>query len=85
MLPWTTVMLAGPVMLGAMLPAETANVMLLVTMPALLLATSEYVPLSATCALTMDKLLLEFFGMLHEAMGSVRPTALHGFPPGRPR
>jgi hypothetical protein len=33
----------------------------------------------------MDKLLLEFFGLLHEAMGSVRPTALHGFPPGRPR
>ena len=33
----------------------------------------------------MDKLLLELFGMLHEAMGSVRPTALHGFPPGRPR
>ena len=33
----------------------------------------------------MDKLLLEFFALLHEAMGSVRPTALHGFPPGRPR
>jgi hypothetical protein len=33
----------------------------------------------------MDKLLLEFYGMLHEAMGSVRPAALHGFPPGRPR
>jgi hypothetical protein len=34
---------------------------------------------------TMDKLLLEFFALLHEAMGSVRPTALHGFPPARPR
>jgi hypothetical protein len=33
----------------------------------------------------MDKLLLEFFGMLHEAMGSVRPATLHGFPPSRPR
>src|ERR1700676_1909057 len=33
----------------------------------------------------MDKLLLEFFGLLHEAMGSVRPAALHGFPPRRPR
>jgi hypothetical protein len=33
----------------------------------------------------MDKLLLEFFNLLHQAMGSVRPAALHGFPPSRPR
>jgi hypothetical protein len=33
----------------------------------------------------MDRLLLEFFGMLHQAIGSVRPAALHGFPPSRPR
>jgi len=33
----------------------------------------------------MDRLLLEFFGMLHEAMGSERPVGLHGFPPRKPR
>jgi hypothetical protein len=33
----------------------------------------------------MDKFLLEFFGMLHEAIGSARPVGLHGFPPRRPR
>jgi hypothetical protein len=33
----------------------------------------------------MDKFLLEFFGMLHEAIGALRPAALHGFPPRRPR
>jgi hypothetical protein len=33
----------------------------------------------------MDRLLLEFCGMLHQAMDSVRPAALHGFPPSRPR
>jgi len=33
----------------------------------------------------MDKLLLEFFGRLHEAIGAPRPVALHGFPPRRPR
>jgi hypothetical protein len=33
----------------------------------------------------MDKFLLEFFGLLHEAIGSPRPAALHGFPPRRPR
>jgi hypothetical protein len=33
----------------------------------------------------MDKFLLEFFGLLHEAIGAPRPAALHGFPPGRPR
>ena len=33
----------------------------------------------------MDRILLEFFGMLHEAIGVERPAALHGFPPGRPR
>jgi hypothetical protein len=32
----------------------------------------------------MDRVLLEFFGMLHEAMGSERPAGLHGFPPGKP-
>ena len=34
---------------------------------------------------SMDRVLLEFFGMLHEAMGSERPAALHGFPPAKPR
>jgi len=33
----------------------------------------------------MDKFLLEFFGLLHEAIGAARPPALHGFPPRRPR
>jgi hypothetical protein len=33
----------------------------------------------------MDRVLLEFFGMLHDAMGSERPAALHGFPPAKPR
>jgi hypothetical protein len=33
----------------------------------------------------MDKFLLEFFGLLHEAIGAPRPAALHGFPPLRPR
>ncbi len=33
----------------------------------------------------MDKFLLEFFGLLHEAIGAPRPAGLHGFPPRRPR
>ena len=40
------------------MPDETVSVMLLVTMPALLLAMSEYVTLSATCALTMVNVLV---------------------------
>jgi hypothetical protein len=33
----------------------------------------------------VDKLLLDFFGMLHEATGTQRPSSLHSFPPHRPR
>jgi hypothetical protein len=33
----------------------------------------------------MDNMLLEFFGLLHEAIASPRPVELHGFPPRRPR
>jgi hypothetical protein len=33
----------------------------------------------------IDKLLLDFFAMLHEAAGMQRPASLHSFPPHRPR
>jgi hypothetical protein len=33
----------------------------------------------------MEKLPLEFFGLLREVIVSLRPVALHCFPPRRPR
>src|ERR1035438_9478652 len=65
-----TVMFVGPVMTGNWLPGATVRFMLLVTMPALLLAMSEYFTLSATCALVMYSVLVVLPAMI-EPLASV--------------